>query len=116
MRHLESKLQQQCVKWIRLQYPNIICVAIPNGGKRSKAMGGIMVAEGLYKGAADLFIPLSNRHHYGLFIEMKVGKGKQTEAQMKFEKNVTANGYKYVVCRSLFEFMDMITYYLNNEL
>jgi len=114
MRHNESKLQQQCIKWICLQYPNIICMAIPNGGKRSRTEAAIMKAEGVLAGAADLFIPKSNKDYYGLFIELKIGNNKQTDAQKWFELNVKRDFYEYVVVRSLEDFMVEVNNYLKN--
>lgn len=40
-RHIESQIQQSCVKWFRLQFPEIglLLFAVPNGGARNtKAM------------------------------------------------------------------------------
>lgn len=116
MIHNESKLQIQCVKWIKLQYPNIICMAIPNGGKRNKIEASIMKAEGVYSGASDLFIPIYNGRFYGLFIEMKFGKGVLTENQKKFRDNVQKNGYCFEICHSLDEFITIINnYFTKNE-
>jgi len=44
---------------------------------------------------------------------MKTEKGKQSPAQIEFQKRVEAQGYKYVVCRSLDEFMMVINEYLS---
>jgi hypothetical protein len=45
----ESKLQIAMVKWFRLQYPDHVLYAIPNGGNRSAITGAIMKAEGTTK-------------------------------------------------------------------
>lgn len=131
MKHEESKLQQACVKWFRLQYPNLILFAIPNGGKRGVVEASIMKGEGVTAGVADLFLAKAKVHlfdnternsviehlpvilSYGCFIEMKVGKGKQTESQKEFEKKVTEQGYQYSVCRTFDEFKSTVETYLN---
>jgi hypothetical protein len=87
-------------------------MAIPNGGKRNIIEAKIMKAEGVFAGAADLFIPLYNGYHYGLFIEMKYGNCKQTEAQKAFQDKVLHNGYAYIICRDIDEFMMKVNNYL----
>jgi len=88
-------------------------MAIPNGGKRSRTEAAIMKAEGVYAGAADLFIPLCNGKWYGLFIEMKSKTGRLTDNQMAFRDKVLYNRYSYVVCRDLDEFVIKINDYMS---
>lgn len=114
MKHLESNLQISCIKWLDLAHPKIapLCFAIPNGHKRSKITASILKREGVRAGVADLFFAYPMHFHdksiHGLFIEMKVGKGKQTEAQLAFEKAVTDQGYAYKVVRTFEEFRGVI--------
>lgn len=126
--HPESKLQIACVTWFNLQYAQYkgLLFAIPNGGKRSKVEAGIMKGEGVVSGVADLMLTVAKKKadrigtanyafkiiSHGLFIEMKVGKGKQSPAQVGFEQAVKAQGYQYSVCRTLEEFMNVINTYL----
>ena len=116
MRHEESKIQMQCLKWFWLQYPKHTLFAIPNGGKRSAIEAGIMKAEGVLAGVADCFFMKENVQYNGLFIEIKTPKGKQTEKQKEFELRAKAEGYDYKVCRSLEDFMTTINEYIKNEL
>lgn len=128
--HPESKLQQDCFRWFRLQYPQYrkLFFAIPNGGARNGNEAKIMQGEGVVPGVADAFlsvpkldlIPLQNQPtcanysltNMGLYIEFKVGKNKQTMEQMKFENAVKKMYYKYEVVRSFDEFQKIITEYL----
>lgn len=119
MQHPESKLQTECVKWFRLQYPQYYynLFAIPNGGKRSKVEAAIMQGEGVVSGVADLMLAvpkyeIGNGYYHALFIEMKSGKNKQTANQIAFQKAVELQGYKYVVCRTFEQFQTVITEYL----
>jgi hypothetical protein len=43
---------------------------------------------------------------------MKTPKGKQTSSQRIFEANAKSSGFQYAVCRSLDEFMNVVTNYL----
>ncbi|MDR0692555.1 MAG: VRR-NUC domain-containing protein [Prevotellaceae bacterium] len=112
MRYEESKIQQQCVRWFRLQYPGYILFAIPNGGRRGKVEAAIMKGEGVLAGVADLFLAMPSGKHCGLFVEMKTEHGRQTPAQKDFEKRAVFSGYKYAVCRSAYEFIEAINNYL----
>jgi hypothetical protein len=113
MLHEESKIQQACIKWFRLQHPDYILFAIPNGGRRGKAEAAIMKGEGVLAGVADLFLAMPSGRHHGLFIEMKTEIGRQSPAQADFEKRAIFSGYKYAVCRSVGEFIKTINNYLN---
>jgi hypothetical protein len=112
MIHEESKIQQQCIKWFRLQYPGYILFAIPNGGRRGKIEASIMKGEGVLSGVADLFLAMPSGTYHGLFIEMKTSKGRQSPTQKDFEKRVLMSGYEYVICRSGEEFIGTINGYL----
>lgn len=111
MRDVEHRLQCACVKWFRMQYPEYarLLFAIPNGGARDAITGRRMKEEGVVAGVADMFLAMPCGQRHGLFIEMKTGKGVQSNPQKEFQKSVTAAGYDYVIARSIEEFM----YYVN---
>ena len=69
MKHQESTIQTSCVKWFRLQYPNLIIYATPNGGSRNSIEAKRLKAEGVLAGVADLTVLLP--HGKILYIEMK---------------------------------------------
>lgn len=112
MQHHESKLQSNCVKWFRLQH-NAKCIfAIPNGGKRNYREAAFLKAEGVLPGVADLFLSHPSKGFHGFFIEMKYGKGKQTDAQQQFQQNVEKAGYKYEIINSFDKFVQIVNDYL----
>lgn len=112
----EHKIQCACVKWFRLEFPKLrnILFAIPNGGRRDAVTGAKLKEEGATSGVSDLILLKSNRFYGGLCIEMKKPGGYQSPAQKEWQKDAEANGAKYVVCRSLDEFMKVVTDYLND--
>lgn len=112
MRHKESQLQIQCVKYFKLKYPNITIFSIPNGGRRNEVEASILKAEGTLAGVADLQILKSNAAFHGLFIEMKTEKGRQTDSQREFEVKCFTEGYQYSVCRSFDDFRNVVDDYL----
>jgi hypothetical protein len=89
--------------------------AVPNGGRIDKATGARLKEEGVLAGVADLIL-LQRRGGYGaLLIEMKTAGGRQSQSQKEWQAHVEADGYRYVVCRSLDEFMAVVEKYLDNE-
>jgi len=115
MKHTESSLQAECVKWFRYRYPREILFAIPNGGKRNAITGAIMKREGVLAGVADLFLmkgSCGNEASHGLFLETKIGKNKQQESQELFMEKAIAKGYDYKVYYTFAEFQSIISNYL----
>lgn len=112
----EHRLQQACVRWFRLQYPALrdVLVAVPNGGRRDAVTGARLKAEGVVAGASDLVLLKPNRFYGSLCIEMKTPRGRQSPAQRDWQEAVEAAGDKYVVCRSLEDFMEDINGYLKD--
>ena len=112
--HIESQLQKSCVMWFRVQFPRLrpLLFAVPNGGARSAITGAILKSEGVLAGVADLLLLVPNKKYHGLCIEMKTAKGRQSTTQKEWEKAVTLQGYKYIVCRSFTDFVKEINNYL----
>lgn len=112
----EHKLQVSMINWFRLQYPSMRhnLFAIPNGGRRDAATGRRLKDEGVLAGVSDLILLKSNRCYGALLIETKIRKGTQRESQKEWESKITADGYKYVIVRSLDEFIEVVTDYLKD--
>ena len=110
----EHHIQCACVNWFRYQYPEYrsLLFAVPNGGARSKATAGRLKAEGVVAGVADMLLLVPSCGYHGLCIEMKTKTGKQSDSQKEWQKEVKKKGYKYVVCRSLDEFIEIIDEYI----
>ena len=112
----EHRIQSACVRWFRLKYPKLknVLFAVPNGGRRDAITGARLKEEGATSGVSDLILLKSNRFYGGLCIEMKKPGGRQSPAQKEWQKDAEANGAKYVVCKSLDEFMKVTIDYLND--
>lgn len=114
MRHDESRIQQSCVWWFRHQYAPLsrLLFAVPNGGRRDAVTGAILKAEGVVAGVADLILLFPSSGYHGLCIEMKTRRGQQRDTQKEWQAAVEKAGYKYIVCRSLEQFMGEVRSYL----
>lgn len=116
--HEEDRLQITCRVWFDLQHKDlsILLHHSPNEGLLVKRAsdGSKRKAMGVRAGFPDFIFLKSNRFYPYLAIELKTQKGKQSEHQIAYQKAIEANGGKYVVVRSLEEFMSEINEYLNN--
>ena len=114
--YTEHNIQSACVRWFRVTYPAMknVLFAIPNAARRSARNGAYMKEEGMLSGVSDLILLKSNRYYGALCIEMKKHGGYQSQSQKDWQKDAEANGAKYVVCRSLDEFMNEVNNYIKD--
>lgn len=73
-----------------------------------------MKREGQVAGVSDLILLIPNSQYSALCIEMKAGRGQQTDLQQEFQQAAESVGNKYVVCRSFDEFRNEISEYLRH--
>lgn len=114
----EGKIQSECVIWFNNTFPQFrkTLFHVPNENDRSDSnmiQGAIRKSLGVVAGVADLLLLVARGRYHGLCIEMKDEKGTQKPAQKEWQAIVEAQGYMYVICRSLEQFKTTITEYLN---
>ena len=116
----EHQIQVACVMWF---YTNpmtkkMLLFSVPNGAKfagntRQRAGQWLRLEkEGCLAGTPDLQLCHPSGEFHGLFIEMKTPKGRQSDTQKAFEERALDAGYGYAICRSLEQFMDTVTSYI----
>lgn len=117
MREEEHNIQCACVRWFAYQYNEFrgLLFAVPNGGGRGKAQAGKLKAEGVVAGVSDLIFLLPRQGYHALCIEMKTEEksSRQQPTQKTWQEAVEKQGYKYVVCRSFDQFVEIIEGYVN---
>ena len=106
----EAKVQQEMVVWFRNNYQRKgidkgIIFSIPN-----ERAGGFMAMKdllltGLLSGVSDLIVVLKGKV---IFVEVKNDKGKQSEKQILFQKQVENLGFEYHLVRNLKSFQEII--------
>lgn len=113
----EAGLQSTCVEWFGLQYPKLapLLFHVPNGGSRNIIEAANLKRQGVRAGVADLILLFPKGGHGSLCIEMKYKKGRQRNSQKDWQRVAKAAGNKYVICRSLEEFMKEVKNYLGVE-
>lgn len=121
----ESGHQKSLFAWAAIEAktdPRLsLMFAIPNGGKRDAGTAARMKAEGVRAGVPDIFLPApvvrinhgdNSALWHGLFIEMKVGKGKLSDEQKEWMFAFDQQGYKCETCYSWLEAREAINNYL----
>lgn len=112
--HAEDDLQMQCVRWFRLQYPQLARLLhhSPNGGRRDAREGARFKQMGTQAGFPDLILLVASQGYHALLLELKTRTGRQQDSQKEYQRLAEAQGYRYVVIRSLEAFMDEVNTYM----
>ena len=115
--YLEDRLQVSCRYWFDAQYPKyrILLHHSPNEGLlvKSSRDGAKRKAMGVRAGFPDFIFLLPNKEYPYLAVELKTEKGRQSDSQKEYQKVVESVGGKYVIVRSIEEFMREINSYIN---
>lgn len=102
----EHQEQAALFKWARnpavlTKYPELSLMSCSlNGVKLSAAQAGKAKAAGMLKGEHDIRLPVARGGFIGLSIEMKLGKNKPTDEQIKYGKRLAAEGWLVRYCWS----------------
>ena len=114
----EDRLQIDCKYWFDCQYPQyrLLLHHSPNEGLLMKhdRDGAKRKAMGMRPGFPDFIFLMPNRQYPYLAMELKSEKGRQSDHQKEYQQAVENAGGRYMVIRSLDEFIREINGYLNN--
>lgn len=115
-RYMEDRLQIDCKYWFDCQYPQyrLLLHHSPNEGllMQHDRDGAKRKAMGMRPGFPDFIFLLPNRDYPYLAMELKSEKGRQSDHQKKYQQVVERVGGKYVIIRTLDEFMTTVKAYL----
>mgnify|MGYP003077074534 CR=1 FL=1 len=116
MRHLEDKLQKAILTYFDYKYPKyrLLLHHSPNGGKRNAIEAAKFKQMGVRAGFPDLILLIPNKFYPFCGIELKIKTGRQSESQKAYQKEFESIGAKYVVVRSLDEFIKVVNEYLKD--
>ena len=117
MKRSEETEQMTLVDWCNInifKYPELkLLYHIPNGGRRNKLEAARLKRAGVKKGVPDLCLPVARGKFYGMYIELKYGKGKTSKEQKEWIADLTEQGYRAVVCNGFEEAKKAIIDYLS---
>lgn len=116
MKQPEHQHQTALFRWAGYQTrrrPELsLMFAIPNGGRRDAVTGARLKAEGVKPGVPDIFLPVARQEWHGLFIELKAGRNKLTQAQTAWHAHLSQQGYRVAVCYGYEAAIEVIEEYL----
>lgn len=117
MMHKEEHLQESCVRWFDLQYPPLrpLLHHSPNGGRRDLKEAARFKRMGTRAGFPDIILLLPSIGGHFLAMELKYGRGVQTESQKAMEKAIEAAGGKYAVVRCFEDFFNIVSGWVENS-
>jgi len=117
MKNEEAIEQQTLFQWAALASTNRpelkLLHHIPNGGKRNIVTAVKLKREGVKAGVPDIFLPVPRGSKHGLYIEMKAEKGRLSENQKWWLKELKKQGYETAVCFGWEEAKETIERYLD---
>ena len=116
MKHIEEHLQESCVRWFDLQYPQyrLLLHHSPNGGRRDVKEAARFKRMGTRAGFPDLILLLPSIGGHFLAMELKYGRGVQTDSQKAMEKAIVKAGGSYAVITIFEEFFNTVTFWVEN--
>lgn len=95
----EHHLQTQVLQHLTVAgRRDIYWFAIPNAGRRSGRHGARMKAEGLKRGIADICIMFPEG--IASWLELKAGRGTQSDEQLGFQAICVRLGHRYALART----------------
>lgn len=124
VRHLESIEQRLFVQWVRLQFPDLLACAVPNGGRRNPREAATLKREGVSRGVPDwlCFERSAFRQGHvayaGLALEFKRpdGKGKVSPWQQGWISGLRDRGWRVEVVTSATQARDVLVAYLSGDI
>ena len=115
--YVEDRLQIACKYWFDCQYPDdrLLLHHSPNEGYLlgHDRDGAKRKAMGVRPGFPDFILLYPNREYPFLAMELKSPKGRQSEHQKEYQKQIERVGGKYVIIRSLDEFIETVNNYFS---
>jgi hypothetical protein len=95
--------------------------AVMNQNERSKyetqvmqlASGARRKAMGVFAGVSDIICLIPRGDFHGLMLECKTKRGLQSDEQKAWQAQVEQQGYVYRIFRSLDDFKEIVTWYLD---
>lgn len=115
----EHQIQAALFDWAKIacrHYPEVrLLYAVPNAGKRSYRAAAYYKAEGLRSGVPDVVLPVPCGGYGALYIEHKAEKGRVSDDQRWWLRELAEAGNLVVVSRSFEESRRAIVGYLEQR-
>lgn len=105
----EEGLQGAGYRWFHNTYPELrgLLFAVPNGGNRNKREAARMRGTGIVPGVSDMLFLYRGRT-YAIEFKNPGGTGRQSPAQVNWERLVRSQGFEYYLVDNLDYFKQII--------
>lgn len=111
----EARIQAEFFEKVPLFFPTLpdrLLFAIPNGGSRNKIEAANLKRQGVKRGVTDVLLQIPKKGYASLCIEFKTPKGRQSDEQKEYQRQVEMAGSKYVIVRSVEQAIKTMQSYL----
>ncbi len=110
----EDRIQQECFMWFNNAYPELrgCLFAVPNGGARSSREGKLLKLTGTWSGVSDMLLMVNG---VTTCFELKTEIGTQSINQIKWQNQITRNGFQYFIIRDLNLFKQVVNQIINRS-
>ena len=111
----EAKIQTEFFEQVPLFFPKLpdkLLFAVPNGGSRNIIEATNLKRQGVKSGVSDVILQIPKKGYASLCLEFKTTKGRQSEEQKEYQRQVEMSGSKYVIVRSAREAIDVMKEYM----
>jgi hypothetical protein len=105
-KRLEKEIENESLDWLNKR-PGIFAVKTDNSAPYNEQLGGRIKKNRFSpRGYPDCTVFIKSGKTF--FIEFKTRTGKQSDAQIAFQKKVESLGFGYYVCRDLVDTMNAL--------
>lgn len=111
MKHFETCLQKQVIKYLELQYKDKLWCGTTAFIKLNAKQAMLNKRFGYRKGYPDLLIFEPSGKYIGLAIEFKSERGRQSKEQKWWQEQLEKRGWMYVVSRDFNKTISIIDNY-----
>jgi hypothetical protein len=105
------------VNWFNYQYPKLSDDLHHFANERACSIqqGRILKRMGVKRGVSDFFLAIPSNGYHGLWLELKVGKGKLSPEQILFIDRKISNGYMAIAVWGFDAAIEVIKSYLKDN-
>ena len=90
----DEQIEQIKVAEFVKQCTDLPFIHVANERQTNPRHGAILKRMGVRAGVSDIFIPRANEFYHGLWIELKTLKGRPSESQRQFCREMQDEGYE----------------------
>ena len=111
----EARIQSEFFEKVHLFFPTLpdkLLFAVPNGGSRNAIEAVNLKKQGVTPGVADVILQIPKKGYASLCMEFKTSKGRQSDEQKEYQRQVEMAGSKYVIVRSVEQAIKTMQSYL----